>query len=347
MNNYRFNTNTIGPYIKSFSLVIFTTLAGEILKTRLEPTNIVMFYLLVVVFSSIRWGKGPAVFTAIASVAAFDFFLVPPYLTFTVDDIQYLFTFAAFLIVGIIMSTFASKIKRQIIQEQTEKLYSALLNSISHDIKTPLVTITGSLSTLLDTRSKLTVSEKTEFLKTANEESKKLNKIVNDILDMTRMKADALRISKQPCGMRDLIGVCLEQLKERIQQRKITISIPKDLPEVCLDFPFMVKALYNIIDNALKYSPDASPLEIKTFQELNRIAIEIIDHGCGITEKEAKLIFEKFYRGARTKHISGTGLGLCISKAIIDAHEGQISIKSELNKGAVFKIILPLETGSK
>ena len=132
------------PYLISVGLVLIMTLLGEFLKGRLEPTNIVMFYLLAVVIAAIRYGQGPAIVTSVLSVLAFDFFLVPPYLTLNVHDFEYLFTFAAFLAVGLIVSTLTSKVREQIIQRQTEKLHSALLNSISHDLKTPLVSITGT-----------------------------------------------------------------------------------------------------------------------------------------------------------------------------------------------------------
>lgn len=239
------------PYLICLGLVFITTLLGEIVKKSLEPANIVMFYLLVVVFSAIRWGRWPAVATSIISVLAFDFFLVPPYLTFSVSHIQYVFTFIAFLIVGMTISTFASKVKEQVIQRQTEKLHSALLSSISHDLKTPLVSITGALTALLDGKSNLDEPRKKELLETAREESSRLNRIVNNLLDMTKMEAGVLRISKKPCDVRDLIGACLEQLKDKIGSRNINIDIPKDCPEAAVDFPFMLKAIFNIIDNAL------------------------------------------------------------------------------------------------
>lgn len=327
----------------SIGLVFITTLFGEFVKRRLEPTNIVMFYLLVVVFVAIRWGRGPAIATSIISVLAFDFFLVPPYLTFSVADIQYFFTFTAFLVVGITMSTFASKVREYVIQRQMEKLYSALLSSISHDLKTPLVSVTGSLTTLLDTKSKLDESQKRELLKTACEESERLNRIVNNILDMTKMEAGVLRLSKKPCDLRDLIGVSLEQLKDKIGSREIRTDIPKDLPEVSVDFPFLLKALFNLIDNTLKYSLNGSPIEIRCYQDQHKVKITIKDYGFGIPREDFSRIFEKFYRTKRSQHISGTGLGLCISKGIIEAHRGQIFVESELGRWTMFTVELPIE----
>jgi two-component system sensor histidine kinase KdpD len=335
--------NRILPYIISCGLVFLTTLFGELVKKRLEPTNIVMFYLLAVVFVAIRWGRGPAIATSIISVLVFDFFLVPPYLTFSVNHIQYVFTFVAFLVVGIVVSTFASKVREQVIQRQTEKLHSALLSSISHDLKTPLVSITGALTALLDRKSNLDAQHIRELLETARGESDRLNRIVNNLLDMTKMESEVLRISKKPCDLRDLIGVCLEQLKDKIGPRDIKIDIPKDFPEIAVDFPFILKAFFNVIDNALKYSPDGSPVEIRATFVQYKVQVKVRDYGMGIPREDLKRIFEKFYRAERSQNVLGTGLGLCISKGIIEAHGGTISVESTPGKGSTFTVELPLE----
>ncbi|MCU0666730.1 MAG: DUF4118 domain-containing protein [Candidatus Omnitrophica bacterium] len=333
----------IYPYLISVSLVFIITLLGEVVKRRLEPTNIVMFYLLAVVIVAIRWGQGPAILTSILSVLVFDFFLIPPYLTLNVHDIEYLFTFAAFLAVGLTVSTLASKVRSHIIQRQTEKLHTALLNSISHDLKTPLVSITGTLSALLDNKSNLSPQQENELLETAHSESGRLNHIVNNLLDMARTESGVLRISKKPCDLRDFIGSCLEQLKDKIASRQIKINIPKDMPEVAVDFPYMLKALLNIIDNALKYSPDGSLIEIEAFCMGDKVRVSIKDYGCGIPSEDLGRIFDKFYRIQSVQNISGTGLGLSISKNIIEAHGGHISAESVFGKGTTFIIELPLE----
>ncbi len=335
--------NKIYPYLVSLGIVFIITLLGEFLKRRLEPTNIVMFYLLAVVIAAICWGQGPAIVTSILSVLTFDFFLVPPYLTLNVHDFEYLFTFAAFLVVGLIVSTLTSKVRAQIIQRQTEKLHSALLNSISHDLKTPLVSITGTLSTLLDNKSKLSEQQKNELLEMACGESDRLNRIVSNLLDMTRTESGVLRISKKQCDLRDFIGACLEQLKDKIGSRNLKIDIPKDMPEVFVDFPYMLKAFLNVIDNALMYSPDGSPIEIEASCIGNKIRIFVRDYGYGIPKEDLGRIFDKFYRVQRAQNVLGTGLGLSISKNIVEAHGGHISAESILSKGATFIIELPVE----
>jgi two-component system sensor histidine kinase KdpD len=332
----------IYPYLVSVGLVFIMTLLGEFVKRRLEPTNIVMFYLLAVVIAAIRWGQGPAIVTSILSVLAFDFFLVPPYLTLGVADLQYIFTFIAFLIVGVVVSTLASKTREQVIQRQKEKLQTALLNSISHDLRTPLSSVTGSLSALLDNDAGLDDVTHKELLETAFTESDRLNQLVGNLLDMTRMEAGALKINRKACELRDVLGVTLEQLKGNIGVRNIRIDIPKDFPEISVDFLFMMKVFFNIIDNAVKYSPVDTPIDIKATAFKDKVRIEVKDRGIGIPQGDLKRVFEKFYRVERPQQIRGTGLGLSICKGIIEAHGGQISAENNPDRGTTFIITIPL-----
>ncbi len=334
--------NRIYPYLICTSLVFITTLLGEFVKRRLEPTNIVMFYLLAIVIAAIRWGQGPAIVASVLSVLAFDFFLVPPYLTFNVHDFEYFFTFAAFLFVGVVVSTLASKVREQIIQHQTEKLHSALLNSISHDLKTPLVSITGSLSVLLEENSKLDPKQTKELLMTAHSESERLHHLVNNLLDMARTESGVLRIFKKPCDLKDFMGSCLEQFKNKIGCRDVRIEFPNIIPEVALDFPYMLKAFTNIIDNALTYSPDGSPVDVAVSFSGNDVRIAIKNRGCGIPKEDLGRVFDKFYRVQNANNVSGTGLGLSISKNIIEAHGGRIRAESVLGKGATFVVEFPV-----
>ena len=331
------------PYLFCLGFVSATTFLGELVKTRLEPTNVVMFYLLAVVIAAIRWGQGPAAVTSICSVLAFDFFLVPPYLTLNVHDIEYLFTFAAFLAVGLIVSTLTSKVREQIIQRQTEKLYSALLNSISHDLKTPLASITGSLSALLQENSNFDSEQIKELLRTAGNEADRLNRLVNNLLDMARTESGVLKIFKTPCDLHDFIGACFEQLKDKIVDRNVRISVPKQMPEVSLDFPYMLKAFVNIIDNALKYSSAGSPIDVEAYVLDATVRINVRDYGYGILKEDLERIFDKFYRAVTNGNAPGTGLGLSIAKNIIEAHGGTISAQSTSSEGSVFMVELPLQ----
>jgi two-component system, OmpR family, sensor histidine kinase KdpD len=165
--------------------------------------------------------------------------------------------------------------------------------------------------------------------------------LVENLLDMTKMEAGALRITKRPCDLRDVLGASLEQLKEKIGSRNIKIDIPGEFPEITIDFSFMMKVFNNLIDNAVKYSPSTTPITIRAENIQDGVSIEIIDQGDGIPEIELKRIFDKFYRSERPQKITGTGLGLSICKGIIEAHGGEIMAKNNQGKGATFIIKLP------
>ncbi len=331
------------PYLVSAIFVVFITLFGELVKRNLEPTNLVMFYLLAVVISAIWWGRGPAIMTSVLSVIAFDFFLVPPYLTFTVADVQYLFTFAALLIVGVVISTLASKAREQVIRRETEKLQTALLNSISHDLRTPLVSIKGVLSSLLQ-ESSLDEETRKEILETAHEDSDRLNRIVGNLLDMARLEADVIKVSSSPCEVRDVIGSALKELEDRLMDRKVTINIQEGLPHISMDFRLIMKVLTNLIDNAIKYAPFGLPIDIDAKENDGRIEIKVMDRGLGIPAGDLEHVFDKFYRVKRPQNIEGSGLGLSICKGMIEAHKGKIWAENRSGGGTIVTISLPVKS---
>ncbi len=324
--------------------MILTTAFGEFIKKDLEPTNLVMFYLLAVVVSAIWWGQGPAITTSILSLLAFDFFLVPPYFAFTVDDVKYIFTFAVLLIVGIVISTLASKVREQTIRRETEKLQTALLSSISHDLRTPLVSITGALSSLLQ-ESSMNDSTRKEILETAYEDSDRLNRLVGNLLDMTRIEAGTLQAHLRSCELRDLLGASLQQLNDKIGKREVRIHIPHDFPEVRVDYHLMMRVFINLIDNAIKYSPPDAPIEIRSELMQNAVKVEIKDEGFGVPKEDLQRIFDKFYRAVKPNQITGTGLGLSICKGIVEAHGGYIWAQNNSDKGTTLAVVLPTAKG--
>jgi len=341
-------------YVKSLGLVAFMSLMGEFVQRRLEPTNLVMLYLLAVVVAASLWGRGPAIFTSIVSVIAFAFWFIPPRFTFTVDDAQYILTFIGLLIVGIVISELTTKTRKRAIEAERreaqiellkakERLQAAILNSISHDLRTPLVSITGALSSILDDGKHLDKDAEIELIKTAYNESSRLNRIVGNLLDMTRIEAGALNLSCQPCEIIDVVGVSLEELKQDLEDRDIHIDIPKDLPDVPIDFSLITRVLTNLLDNAVKYSPPDSSLYISARKVGDNLQIAIRDEGLGIPREDIPKVFNKFYRVERVKKIQGIGLGLSICKGIVEAHKGKIWIDSIENKGTTVTIELPFQ----
>jgi two-component system sensor histidine kinase KdpD len=237
----------------------------------------------------------------------------------------------------------------QLLQE-TEKLQTALFNSISHDLRTPLASITGSLSSVLE--DSLDSATQRELLKTAHEEARRLNRLVGHLLDMSRLEAGALKVSWQPCDVQDVIGAALQQLNGLLANRPIEINVPADLPLVPLDFVLVVQALVNVLENAAKYSPPTSPIDIRAQVVNEELEIQITDRGQGIPPGDLTRVFTKFYRvqhatqaADRSGFPPGTGLGLSISGGIIEAHGGRIWAQNRLSGGTTVSLTLPINEG--
>jgi two-component system, OmpR family, sensor histidine kinase KdpD len=225
----------------------------------------------------------------------------------------------------------------------TEKLQSALLNSISHDLRTPLASITGALSSLLEDEVTLNEAARRSLIETASEEADRLNRLVGNLLDMTRLEAGAMHVKSEDCDIQDVIGVTLEELGVRLVERSVKIDIPHDLPLIPMDFVLIERVLSNVIDNALKYSPSETPIEISVRMDGGYMKIRVIDQGVGIPPEDFERVFDKFYRVQRPGNVSGTGLGLAISKGIVEAHGGTISAENNPGGGTLITITLPQE----
>lgn len=226
--------------------------------------------------------------------------------------------------------------------QATEQLQSALLNSISHDLRTPLVSITGVLSDL-DEESLTNIDPaRRQMIHTARSDAERLNRLVGNLLDMSRLEAGAMRILKEPNDMQDAIGVALDELDKRLADRPVTVQVQPGLPLVEMDFVLIVHVLVNLIDNAHKYSPPGAPLEIRAEQRGAEVVVQVLDRGAGIAPEDLEHVFEKFFRGRVPESVSGTGLGLSICRGIVEAHGGRIWAEARPDGGSLLSFCLPL-----
>ncbi len=487
----------LNRYTWGAMLVGLATSVGFILGRRIEPTNLVMIYLLAVVIAAVYLGRGPAVFVSILGMLVFDFLFIPPYFTFTVSNPQYIITFIGLLGVGFVISQLTAQASEQaqtarereaetaelydlsrdlaitadlmpIIQvfkkhlEQTfnrtvavllpeenvmtvyaisdnlklndeeiavadwvyrhaepagrhtntlpaaqlrylplqtsqhvvgvlgvgqsktidfdltpaqrrlmeafanqgaqaieraqlektnrkiellqsaETLQNALLNSISHDLRTPLVAITGALSALNDNEMKMDEPSRNTLIENARSEADRLNRLVGNLLNMTRIESGAIKLYIEPGDIQDLIGTAIEQLGKRAEKHQIKVNIPEKFPLVPIDFTLMVQVIVNLLENAIKYSPENSTIEISASTNNTQANLQILDRGIGIPPNDLARVFDKFYRVQRPESISGTGLGLSICKGIIETHGGQIRAFNREGGGTGIKIELRL-----
>lgn len=486
------------PYVQSAALVIGGTALSALLRPFFSPTNLVMIYLLTVVLAALYLGRGPSFLAAVLSVLAFDFFFVPPSLTLAIAEAEYLLTFAALLVVGLVISSLTVRVReqadtarhrasqtaelyalsrdlaaavnldailqavlahigktfgreaavllptsqgdtvepraaspafaldenqlavavwafkhgqpaghgtdtlpsadirclplktargvvgvlgvkpihptslltpdqRELVQafasqaalaieraqlaeqaqraellQAAEKLRTTLLNMISHDLRTPLVSITGALSSLQEKDVEFDEATRRSLIENAREEAERLNRLVGNLLDMTRIEAGALQLTSEPCDAQDVIGSALEQAERWLERRPVTVDVPVDLSLVPMDFVLMVQVLVNLLDNAVRYSPPDSSIEVRARVDGPELQIQVADRGTGIPPADLERVFDKFYRVQRPGSGSGSGLGLSICKGIVEAHGGRIWAQNREGGGTLVTLALPL-----
>ncbi len=484
------------------AIVGVATVASVLLRDTLAPTNLAMIYLGGVVAVAMRCSRWISVTASFLSVATFDFFCVPPYLTFAVSDYQYVFTFAGMLVVALVISTQTARLKehaahaalreartealyrlssrlagetrvfeaarsaatlaeevfgarvviflpedgqlsfrrrtsdllpvppseesiaqwvfdhghkaglrtdvhsdataiyiplrgsretfgvlavlpdpenrifapeqQQLLelfagqtalaiertltqraaeetqraaeqtrfQMQTEQMRSSLLSAMSHDLRTPLASITGAASTLRSQGDRLPLETKQELLESISDESERLGRLVGNLLDMTRFESGGVELRRDLYPLEEIVGTVLQRMEPQIEGRAVSTDLAENLPMVFVDDVLLGQVLWNLLENTVKYTPPGSPLEIAAYEESGAVILEVRDRGPGIPPGEEERIFEKFYRG-KSDNVRGAGLGLPICRAIVQAHRGTIQALAREGGGTIFRISLP------
>jgi two-component system sensor histidine kinase KdpD len=501
----RSNPKRSKGYLWSLGVTVGCSLLGWALLGFLAPSNLVMIYLAGVIFVAARYGRGPSILASVLSVLAFDFFFVPPYLTFGVTDTQYIVTFVVMLLVAMVIShltanmrlqarvagfrerraralyamtkvlivtrveseviriamehistvfvsrtaillpdaegrvagpqaplssgalvdydlsvaqyvceqgveagrgtetlagsratylpirgatgvigvlalaapnlrhifvpeqrrlleafmtlfaealervRLAKKAQRTQVEAEAESLRNALLSAISHDLRTPLATIVGASSSLVEDAGRLTPADREELQRTVYEEAQRMAKLANNILDMARLDAGKASLNLQWVPLEEVVGSVVNRMRPKLEGRNLAIRLAPDLPLVRLDPVMMEQVLLNLLENSAKYSPPGTGLEIAGFksQDGQWVVVTLEDSGPGFPEGETEKLFEKFYRAPphRERAQSGVGLGLTICRAIVRAHGGRIEARNRLEGGAQVTLFLPLEEG--
>lgn len=484
-------------YLSAVGITIACTMVAFMMSGALELTNLVMVYLLGVLFTAARYGRGPSILASVLSVAMFDFFFVTPYLTFVVSDAQYLLTFVVMLIVGVTISnltasmrqqarvatyreermtslyrmarelaaaqtesevlcagvrhiadTFSSEVvvllpddagcirypiepsihgslhnadigvaqwvydrglpaglgtdtlagsdahyvpvvgtrstlgvaailpaspRRLFVPEQrrlldlftsqvgmalervrlvkqagavemrmeSERVRNSLLSAISHDLRTPLATIVGASSSLVEQADALCAQTRTELARAIHDESRRMSRLANNLLDMARLEGGIVKLDRQWYPLEELTGTVLGRLEKRLDGRSVAVRIPPDLPWLQIDGILIEQVLENLLENAIKYSTPGTPIAIEAASSDGEVRIGVVDCGPGIAPGDVKRIFEKFYRARAEGAQSGVGLGLAICQAIVAAHGGRIWVERNESGGATFRVALP------
>jgi two-component system sensor histidine kinase KdpD len=257
------------------------------------------------------------------------------------EHLHQLETFANQIALALERARLADEAQHAQVQAEADRLRSSLLSSVSHDLRTPLASITGAASSLLEAGTALDASTHRELLETIQEESERLGRLVNNLLQMTRLESGALQLRKDWHPLEEIVGAALGRLKRALGDRPVTTRMPEDLSLVPIDDVLIEQVFINLVDNAIKYTPAGSAIEIAAWTGESAVTVEVADHGPGLTPGEEQRVFEKFYRGdpAATR---GAGLGLAICRGFVQAHGGRIWAENRRGGGAAFRFTLPL-----
>lgn len=323
-----------------------------LLDDVVDATDSAMIYLVGVMVSAYRTSSGASVVAALLAVAAFDFFVTAPRFTLDVDDAHLLVTFAVMAGAGLSIASLTARLRRKSEQQladavaiETEQMRNAMLASVSHDLRTPLATIMGTATALAEQGIDPASPHGRTLLATLRDESERLEHQLGNLLQMTRIQGGAVRLSLEWHVPEELVGQALHRLRGRLGERPVELAIDA-LPElVRVDALAVELVLANLLENALKYSPDGSPIEIRSTLTAagegdgGRWRLTVLDRGQGLPEGDPQRLFQRFTRGAAER--PGVGLGLAICAAMVRAHEGTISAADRPGGGARFTVELP------
>lgn len=331
-------------YLWAVFIIILATSLFVSLRSYFAKGQWALIYLLVVVIIGSVSGFRAALLTSILAFLSWNYFLIPPYHTFAVDDPKDILSLFVFLVVGIIIGFQTGKL-RELAQikaiHETDKLKSTLISSVSHELKTPLSAINATITNLLSDEVKWDDAYVRSELETVAEDTKRLGGSINALLDFSRLETESWKPSKEKYELNEIIGLLVTQLP-RQEQARLEVKIPPGLPPLWVDFEQFLRLLQNLVENGLRYSNKESKVAIKAKEQTGEILVMIEDHGQGIPDDEKRKVFEKFYRGTLSaKSSTGTGLGLAIVAEIVRYHEGKIWIEDIEPHGTRVVVLIP------
>jgi two-component system sensor histidine kinase KdpD len=361
------------------------TFALRLLGERINSTTIALSMLQVVLFVAAYWGSRPAIVASVLGVVCFNFFFLPPIGTLTIAAPDNWIALIAFLLTAVTAGQLSARAKRRAEEaeagrseierlydelraaferasysealRQSERLKSALLDAVTHDLRTPLTSIKASVTTLLDEVSAqagefssqtLDEAGRREMLDVINEECDRLNRFIEGLVELARIEAGELRLGRRWGTIEEMIEAALARAKTITAAYKVTVEIEKDLPVVLVDDRAVSEVIYLLVDNAAKYSARGSTIRINARRaEADMIRVAVEDDGPGIPVELRERVFDKFFRalsetGSSRNQPSGMGMGLSIARGIVEAHGGRIWIEGEAGDGSRVLFTLPI-----
>lgn len=341
-------------WLAAIGVPVACTGIGLALAPRFDLVNIAMVYLLGVVLVALRHGRTASVASAVLCVAAFDYLFVPPQGTFSVDDVQYLLTFGIMVAVALVVSALMAARQRQseaqarlAVEAETERIRSALLASISHDLRTPLAVMTGASSSLVEGGDRLAPAERAALARSVYEQARDMSEQVAKVLQMTRIETGAIQVRRDWADLGEIAGAVLARLSERLAHHRVLVDLPPDLPLVRVDATLIDQALANLLENAARHTPTGTVVRLRAACAAGEMTVSVEDYGPGLDERDVERVFEKFHRGTSEGGAGGVGLGLAIARAIVRLHGGRTWAEKIPAGGTAFRFTLPIEAAPR
>lgn len=319
-----------------------------------------LVFITAVMFVAVRTRMWVAVFAAVLSFLAYNFFFLEPRFTFFLVSAQSVGTVFMFLIAALICGRLANRLRSQVlalraersrgdalrIQAENERLRASLLASVSHDLRSPLAAIVGSAESLCLYRDQLSASDQSTLATSILLEGQRLDRYIQNLLDLTRIGQGELKLDRGWVALGEIIGAVLPRLRKQYPSMQLQLELPDDLPLLNVHSALIEQALFNVLDNACKFSPPGLPVVMSARRVAGWIEIDVRDFGPGIPASDAGRVFEMFYSNGRSDHgdtgKAGTGMGLTISQGMLVAHGGDISVlPSGAVDGTTIRIRLP------
>lgn len=311
------------PIILPFLLLIALSLISKLFSEELQLVNIGMIHLLPILYAAMRLGRRDTLIISLACVLSFDFFFIPPTLTFTVHDARYVFSFAIMIVVGQIVSWLSARATVAKELETSEKLQETLLGSLSHELRTPLAAIMGASSGLLAEELDLNIEQKKELYSTIDNGAFRMQRLIDNLLDTARLQSGMLKLKMDECDIRELLGSALSKTEHIFPA---TLTIPEGISSVEGDAVLIEQALFNLLENAFKYGDEVN---VRIESEPMGIMIRICNTGSIPPEHEASMAWKAFSRLSNVRGEEGIGLGLYVAYRIAAMHGGSLETMSD------------------
>jgi len=335
-------------YISAVVGVAALTIGCWLLTPLTGYAAISLIYLLGVLLAGMVLSRGPVLVVATLSALSWNFLFIPPRFTLHIDKLEDALTFLTYFIVALTVGGLTAQLKAREhlaaqvqLAKNSERLRKTLLDCVSHELKTPLAAIGAASQELLRITAAQDDGIARQLAAEIHDGSHRLNRVVNNLLDMNRLESGVVQPNREWCDVRELLQSAIESERESIDGRDIRLDVPENTPLALIDHLLLEQAVAKLLANAGSYSPSKLPIEVDAECRNGRLIISVSDRGPGFPAELTERVFEKFYRGNGRK-AGGLGLGLAIARGFVEAHGGQVTAENRDGGGARFIIDIPV-----